>query len=148
MGTLANQIFVHFKSNNDPVYPFTSNLTANTPYPSYNSTLKYRISHVPAIVSGMPFVLEISIIDKDGKLYSIEEKSRATLSFSSTNVVVKGNLANAKSGVYKFEELQIISTPGTTVVGTLSFQDFETFGAAIDFINTPISISFSIRKCA
>ncbi len=60
------------------------------------------------------------------------------MTFSSLDVVAKGTIANAQNGVFKFTELEIISTPGKTVVGTLNLFDFETFGSDIGFLTNPI----------
>ncbi len=96
-------MMVHFIANNDVITPFISNVSLELVLPGYNSTVGYRSTLKPSFVSGSPIKMNISLLDKDLRLYSINQGSKATLQFQNSNVIAKNNIAYSLDGTFVFD---------------------------------------------
>ncbi len=61
--------------------------------PPFNTSLGYRATLKPSFVSGSPINMNISLLDKDLRFYSIDQGSKATLEFNNSRVIAKNNIA-------------------------------------------------------
>ena len=77
-------------------------------------TIAQRVQAAFEIVSGVPFSLEVKVLDQEGHVYSDDNTSTALLEFYEEIPeygVIRGNQAIAKEGVYLFDTLRVNMRP-------------------------------------
>ena len=104
------------------------------------------------MAAGQTFSLEMTIIDREGRVYNDENNAIAKLEFSQgqnlgAGALMLGSEAVAKNGKFTFPSFVVRIKPSTTANITVSFIGMEHYGTPIDFLDNPPVFATTAREC-